>query len=39
MQEGYKITLDQVKKAIEDGQEVLIIINGEFYNLEKGGKK
>lgn len=30
---SYKITLDGIRKAAEAGQNVTVIINGEYYDL------
>ena len=33
MQDTYAITRKQVRKALEDGQLVTVIINGEYYDI------
>ena len=38
MQETYEITIEEIEKAMKDGYSVMVIINGEWYEL-KGGKK
>ena len=38
MQETYEITIKEIEKAMKDGYSVMVIINGEWYEL-KGGKK
>ena len=36
MQEKYEITVDEMQKAMKDGYSVMVIINGEWYELKEG---
>ena len=32
------ITLEELQKVLESGREVMVIINGEYYELKEGEK-
>lgn len=39
MQDTYTIKLSQITKALEDGQTITAIINGEYYDIEQDAPK
>lgn len=34
MQDSYEITLEEIQKAYKQGYSVMVIINGEWYELK-----
>lgn len=39
MQETYEITFEEIEKAMKSGYSVMVIINGEWYELKSETKK
>lgn len=35
----YTLTIEDLKKALEDGQHITAIINGEYYDIQPGKDK
>lgn len=33
---NYTLTIEDLKKALEDGQHITAIINGEYYDIQPG---
>lgn len=36
---NYTLTIEDLKKALEDGQHITAIINGEYYDIQPHRKK